>query len=204
LIPGVLLRDPVRSTQFGAALETDFGKAEGTFTFGFDAGYASGDPSPGFGVVQRPGAPAPKAGDLDGPQAYPPRDRRADNFRFHPDYRIDRILFREIIGAVTDAAYLKPHARWLMLKSPAFDVALSASAVASMAMYASSTPGGKRPLGVELDPSLTYRHRDGFSLALDYAVLFPLAGLDGLEQPGVKALAAKPAQLLRARIGFSF
>ena len=39
------------------------------------------------------------------------RDNRIDNFRFHSDYRVDRILFREIIGTVTDAMYAKPHAR---------------------------------------------------------------------------------------------
>ena len=30
------------------------------------------------------------------------RDTTVDNFRFHPDYHVDRILFREIIGTVTE------------------------------------------------------------------------------------------------------
>ena len=42
-----------------------------------------------------------KPGDLDGAKANPPFHTNVDNFRFHPDYRIDRILFREIIGTVT-------------------------------------------------------------------------------------------------------
>ena len=51
------------------------------------------------------------AGQLDGPQANLPRDHTVDNFRFHPDYHIDQILFREIIGTVTDAIYVRPHVR---------------------------------------------------------------------------------------------
>ena len=200
LVPGVLFRDPVKSTQFGAVLESDFGKTEAPFAFGFDAGYASGDSAPGFGVVQKPGAPAPKQGDLDGAQANPPKDNRVDNFRFHPDYRIDRILFREILGAVTDAAYVKPHARLAFYRTPAFEIGATASAVGSMAMYASSTPGGKRPLGIELDPSLHYAHRDGFQAALDYAILFPLGGLDNT----ALKMSASPAQLIRLRLGFMF
>jgi uncharacterized protein (TIGR04551 family) len=198
LVPGILLRAPVKSTQFGAALETDFG--DESLTFGADAGYASGDSAPGFGVVQKPGGRAPKPGDLDGPQANPPRDRTVNNFRFHPDYRIDRILFREIIGTVTDAAYVRPHGRVRLAYGDAFDFSASASVVASMAIFASSTPGGKAPLGVEIDPSLLYSHRDGFLAALDYGLLFPLAGLDNT----VSRLSAKPAQLLRLRLGFQF
>ena len=49
-------------------------------------------------------------GQFDGPQANLPRDRTVDNFRFHPDYHIDQILFREIIGTITDAIYIRPHA----------------------------------------------------------------------------------------------
>ena len=53
-----------------------------------------------------------------------------------------------------------------------------------------SRPGGKTPLGVEIDPTLTYLSRDGFRLQLQYAALLPLAGLDNpttgqAAQPGI-------------------
>ncbi len=200
VIPGVLLRDPVKARQLGAAFESDYGGDDGRASVGLDFGYASGDPAPGFGVVQKPGAKAPKPGDLDGPQANPRSDNRIDNFRFHPDYRIDRILFREIIGTVTDATYVRPHARVRLVDESSFRVTASAAAIASMANFAESTPGGKKPLGVELDPSLTYEHKDGFFATLDYAVLFPLSGLDN---PQV-GLFAKPAQLVRVRLNYVF
>jgi uncharacterized protein (TIGR04551 family) len=200
LLPGVLYRKPATSTQLGAALESDIGRAEGPVGAGLDMGYASGDAAPGFGAVIRPGAAAPKPGDLDGAQANPPFDNRADNFRFHPDYRVDRILFREIIGTVTDAAYVRPHVRFTPVRFSSGELTLSLAAVASTAVRASSTPNGKAPLGVELDPTLLYTSRNGFLAALEHAVLFPLAGLDN----DARGLSAKPAQLLRLRLQFVF
>ncbi len=196
LIPGVLLRDSVTATQLGAALETDFLPREGAFTLGFDFGIASGDSAPGFGAFPRTLQASPQAGDLDGPQATLPYDTTVDNFRFSPDYRIDRILFREIIGRVTDAFYFRPHARLRIFDQPFGALSLTAYGVASFAMEPTSTPGGQRPLGIEIDPALNYETHDGFIAALEYAVLFPLAGLDN---PAL-GLGATPAQLLRLRL----
>jgi uncharacterized protein (TIGR04551 family) len=199
LVPGVLLRDPVKSRQLGAALQSDFGTGESRFSGGLDGGYASGDPAPGFGVVQNANARAPVAGDLDGPQANPRRDNRIDNFRFHPDYRIDRILFREILGAVTDAVYARPHARVRITGAKSAQLSAHAAVIASSAVKASSTPSGKAPLGVEVDPSLVFETH-AFVAALDYAVLFPFEGLDNT----VASVSAKPAQLVRLRLNYLF
>jgi len=209
LIPGVELRDEYTSTQFGAALETEFGPnhatGSGRFFAGLDAGFASGDPAPGFGALlgandQGPNAPAPQPGDLDGPQAVAPFDTRVDNFRFHPDYRIDRILFREIIGTVTDAIYLRPHARVVLARVGPGTLQASLAVIASFAAEPSSTPSGERALGLELDPTLAYVTRDGFLATVEYAALFPFAAFDN---PAV-GLEAKPAQLLRFRLGFHY
>ncbi|MFB6373915.1 MAG: hypothetical protein ABEN55_12575, partial [Bradymonadaceae bacterium] len=108
LVPGVRLNDPITSRQFGGALETNFGRIDSPITGGLDAGYASGDPAPGFGAAPQYQGTSSEPGDLEGAQADPPSDLRVDNFRFHPDYRVDRILFHEIIGTVTDAFYLRP------------------------------------------------------------------------------------------------
>ena len=77
---------------------------------------------------------------------------------------------------------------------------LSLALVASSAVFASSTPGGAAPLGVELDPTIAYDSMDGFLVSLEHAVLFPLSGLDN---PGA-GLSARPAQLVRARVEFRF
>jgi uncharacterized protein (TIGR04551 family) len=199
LVPGVLLRDPAKSRQLGATLQSDFGAPDSRFSAGLDGGYASGDPAPGFGVLQKPGAPAPTPGDLDGPQAIPRRDNRVDNFRFHPDYRVDRILFREILGAVTDAVYARPHARAIIARADSAQLSAHAAVIASTAVERTSTPSGKAPLGVEIDPSLVFETH-AFVAALDYAVLFPLSGFDNT----VANLSAKPAQLVRLRLNYLF
>ena len=200
LIPGVRLRQPVGSRQFGFAVESEIGAPESDFGAGLDLGLASGDPAPGFGVKASVTGAIPKAGDLDGSQANPPFDNHVDNFRFHPDYHVDRILFREIIGTVTDAVYLRPHARYTLARLGPSKLTAQLAAVVSFAMEAASTPGQKAPLGVELDPTLAYGNRDGFNLALEHAVLFPLSGLDNPEMK----LSAKPAQSIRMRATYAF
>ncbi len=107
LIPGVLLRDPYTSLQWGGAAELELGTPTSRFSAGVHTGIASGDPAPGFGAFPQAGV-KPVAGELDAPQIDPPRDTRIDNLRFNPDYKIDRILFAEIIGTVTDTIYVQP------------------------------------------------------------------------------------------------
>jgi uncharacterized protein (TIGR04551 family) len=191
LVPGALLHEPMRGTQVGAALETEWTPLAGRLGVGLDFG---------FGAFPGTNQAAPRAGDLDGPQASPPWDNRVDNFRFHPDYRIDRILFREIVGTVTDAFYFRPHLRCRLLELGPGALSVSLAAVASFAVEPESTPGMRRPLGIELDPTLAYENALGFSAVLEYAALFPLAGLDNA-QPVMKA---KAAQLLRLRLLYRF
>ena len=193
LIPGVFLREDAESLQWGAALESEFFVMPNVFDLGLDLGVASGDPAPGFGALPRTTTGPGQPGDLDGAQLAPPFDRRVDNFRFHPNYRPDRILFREIIGTVTDAFYLRPHLRWTMVSHPSGRLRLSLAGVASFALESSSTPGGSNLLGVELDPTLSYENDEGWSIVGAYAVLFPLEGLDN---PAL-GLGAQPAQLFR-------
>jgi uncharacterized protein (TIGR04551 family) len=200
LIPGVRFRDAATSKQIGAALESEAGDADDSWRAGFDAGYASGDAAPGFGAFPGTRSTAPQPGDLDGPQARLPYDKAVNNFRFHPDYRVDRILFREIIGTVTDAVYVKPRFRGDVFRFSSGRLSAELAAIASFAVNHQSAPGQKSPLGVELDPTLSYRSVDGFELALEQATLFPLSGLDNPEL----GLRAKPAQLWRARATFVF
>ncbi len=199
LVPGVLLRDDVRSTQLGAAVQSAFGSDESPFEFGLDFGFASGDPAPGFGAYPPPGGAA-VPGEMDAPQASLPRDTRIDNFRFHPDYRIDRILFAEILGTVTDAAYVRPHARYRFATHGRAQLTLHLAAVASRALFASSTPGGRPELGVEVDSALAFTSTDGLNALLEHAFLFPLAGL---ANPDAN-LSPTPAQLVRLRLAYVF
>lgn len=183
LVPGVLLRQPIKSSQVGVAVESEIGTPTSPFGFGVDGGYASGDPGATLGAVQ-----------------LPPPNNRVDSFRFDPDYHIDRILFREIIGTVTGAAYVRPHARARVFKYSSGELRAEVAGIASFASASNWSPSGDAPLGVEVDPSLVYRSRDGFFAALEYAVLFPLSGMDNV----AAGLRAQPAQSFRVRLAFLF
>lgn len=199
LVPGVEL-EPVTTTAWGLAFESNLGTPDSTWGGGLDFGVASGDDAPGFGARVNYDTAVPTLGDLDGPQALPPGDTTADNFRFHPDYRIDRILFREIIGTVTDAFYLRPHARFTLGAGGPSVFEIRLAGVFSTTLNPESAPGGDELLGFELDPTIEYRSRDGFRAALDYALLIPLAGLDN----PAAGLTAQVAQSLRLRLSYHF
>jgi len=198
LVPGFLLRQPVEMLQHGLAVESELGAPTEQLGFGVDAGYASGDPAPGFGAFPSLDNATPQRGDLDGAQVRPPGDLRVDNFRFNPNYRIDYILFRQIIGTVTDAAYVRPHARIELGAFGPGKLTARFASVASWAIEPGSTPSGKRFLGVEVDSQLAYGGKDGLVAQLVHAVLFPGAAFDGA------MLAARPAQTIELLVGYAF
>ncbi len=199
LIPGVLYHQPITSNALGAALESELSPLGAAYGVGFDAGYASGDNGPGFGALPKIGAPPPQYGDLYA-AATPPFSNHANTFRFHSDYRVDQILFREIVGNVANCVYLRPHGRVDVWRSAPGVLSASVAGVASWAAVGASAPGGQSPLGVEIDPTLAYASHDGLLVALDYAVLFPMAGLDN----PASHLNATTAQLGRVRLMYLF
>jgi uncharacterized protein (TIGR04551 family) len=163
---------PVAVRQFGGTLQGDYRFLDGKLTFGVELGAASGDKNPGMG--NRPGRGLPVAGSIDGVQ-YTAADKAVRNFRFNPAYRVDLILWREILGGVTDAWYLKPTVRYDVLDG----LSLRAALVYSQAIYAESTPStNHRPLGLELDTGVHYASGDGFHLWLDWGILQPLDGFN--------------------------
>jgi uncharacterized protein (TIGR04551 family) len=195
--PGVSLRRPVTSTQLG-------GVASLAYSFRFplrlrvEVGYASGDDAPGFGVRFAPGQLTTQKGDLDGPQLRPPVDNTVDNFRFHPDYHVDLILWRRIVGQVTDAVYVKPSVRAGPFGSPNHHVSLEAALIDSSAIYATTPPGQANHLGVELDLAARYRYEAGFEIDLTYGVFVPGDGFRNL----ALGIDAQPAQALELIAGY--
>ncbi len=199
IMPGVALTHPVTLNQIGAAMKSEYGALNGEWGVGLDLGYASGDDAPGFALYSGAGRSKPVAGDLGGYQAGQ-GDHSIRNFRFSPDYHVDRILFRELLGGVTDAIYIRPHMRHRLCTLGEGELGIQLFGIFSFAAEPSSTPGLKAPLGVELDPSLTYKSGDNFSAALDYALLLPLKGLDHPEA----GLVAQTAHLLKIKLSYLF
>ncbi len=171
---------PVLIRQFGAVVQAHAKLAGGRFRLGGEFGLASGDRNPGFGNLPGRNA-APVPGDFEGTQ-FARGDKVLDirNFRFNRAYLVDSILFREILGGVTDAWYVKPTARYEIFDG----LVATAQVVYSQAVYATSTPSTvHNPLGVEPDIGLSYTSDDGFVAWLNYGLLFPLDGFDDL-RPG--------------------
>jgi uncharacterized protein (TIGR04551 family) len=200
--------------QFGAVAQAEAKLMKGALSLGIEFGYASGDKAPGFG--NNPRAVEVTDGTtavLQEPQfvcggtllANACEDASIRNFRFNRDYRIDMILWREILGSVTDAVYAKPTLKYSL--APGFD--LHGSLIYSRAVYSESTPSfaagtpgiaGSANLGVEFNAGARYETEDGFVAGLDWGILFPLAGL---EDAGLNDNLTTP-QALRAMLGIKF
>lgn len=194
--PGVSLRTAVTATQLGGVASLAY-RFRLPFAIRVEVGAASGDDAPGFGVATN-GILSPRKGDLDGAQLHPPGDMTLDNFKFHPDYHVDLILWRRIIGAVTDGVYIRPSLRFGPFGSVNNNVWLEAAFIESSAIFATSTPGQATHLGEEIDLSLRYRYEPAFEVGIQYGVFVPGAGFRNLELN----LDPHPAQALEVVLAY--
>jgi uncharacterized protein (TIGR04551 family) len=147
----------------------------------------------------------PPRGSIDGNQvgpAYP----SLNNYRFNPAYQVDLILWRRILGTVTDAWYAKPTFRWDVLDG----LSVAGQVVYSQAIFAESTPSSvNKPLGVELDLGVKYQSDDGFVFFLDYGLLGFLSGFQMTTTTGTPPVTATTsasgvAQNVHAGLGIVF
>lgn len=207
--------EPLWILQGAFALQSQYGFMDNKLQVGLDAGWASGDPAPGFGVRsgirQNPGAGSAdgqqfgncKAKNTDGSCAA--MDNWQTNFKFNPSYHVDLILFREIIGTVTDAFYFRPHISYI----PVEGLGVRGDIIASFSHFASSTPGSSMPLGLEFDVTGFYETDDGFHFQLQYGFLLPFAGLNHSNLEKNSTLyqqfgTAKTAQTVKFLMGVVF
>jgi uncharacterized protein (TIGR04551 family) len=142
----------------------------------------------------------------------PAGDRTLADFHFSPEYHVDEIFFRRIMGTVTNAAYVKPSiAYWLDLDSKKErEVGFSGSVIYSMALKPVSTPGNALSYGVEMNVGLQYRNlRENIYGGITWGVFWPMAALT---RPVVDASAplwshgegANATQVVRTFIGIRF
>jgi uncharacterized protein (TIGR04551 family) len=195
-MPGVSLRLPVTATQLGGVASLAY-RFRWPLTLRVEVGLASGDDAPGFGVSQN-GVLAPKKGDLDGAQLHPPGDMTIDNFKFHPDYHVDLILWRRIVGAVTDGVYVRPSLRFGPFGAVHHNLWAELSFVESTVLSSTTPPGQAAHLGEEIDLSLRYRYEAGFEISLQYGIFIPGAGFRNLDLH----LEPRPAQAFEAVLAY--
>ena len=170
--------NPYRLTQFGGAAEFEYRLLNNRLTIEFKTGYATGD-SDLEGLNYHNGLIAPQ------------RAAATSNtlFRFHPDYRVDMILWRQIFRQVSGAYYFRPGVTYAFVNSPGGDRLYGRAAVIwSRASEFVQTRGNAADLGIEINAEVTYQSnfRDttlgdrpgaGFFASLQYGVLFPMEGL---------------------------
>ncbi|MEJ7601721.1 MAG: TIGR04551 family protein [Kofleriaceae bacterium] len=101
-----------------------------------------------------------------------PGDDRLTQFIFNRDYKVDMILFRHLIGAVTNAAYAKPYLSYELTKSIGFKV----SNITSFALKPVATPGNGRMYGTEFNADIGYSS-GGLFAGVSYGVLFPFSAM---------------------------
>jgi uncharacterized protein (TIGR04551 family) len=179
--------------QWGAVVQTQY-QVIPRFSWGVELGAASGDSAPGFGNLPERGLSTdnsvrPAYGAMEGPQWGRPGDRTINNYRFNPAYQVDNILYRRILGQVTDSLYLKPNLHWDIIPGLALDGAMvysqaqcpestpSSSSVNSADFTSAISKRGHRPLGLEFDGKLSLSPNSTFTGWVDLGLLKPLSGM---------------------------
>jgi uncharacterized protein (TIGR04551 family) len=103
-----------------------------------------------------------------------PNNNHIGRFAFDPDYHVDLILFRRILGTVNNATYFKPGVSYDIVDNFGARVDI----MYAMANRPVAYPGNSYNLGLEIDAALMYKNEEeGFYAGLVYGVLFPFAAL---------------------------
>lgn len=182
--------------QFGAVAKASWTVLDNKMKLGLEVGYASGD--------QWDNEPQGTTNVRDARALPGPGDNTVSAFRFDFNYYVDLILFRELLGTVTNATYVKPTMAYKLTDS----ITGSAAAIASFANVPVATPGNGTMYGVEFDFDVGYAS-NGFFAGLAYGIFVPLSAMHHPADPGFGYGAANigdagNAQTIQARLILQF
>ena len=158
LVSGAAIR------KFGGVLRGTWTGVDNKLRIGLEAGFASGD--------QWDNTPQGNINIAYGNPLGGPGDTTLSQFMFNRDYRVDLLMWRHLIGAVTNAVYVKPFLAFDITKSIMFKV----SNVTSFALKPVATPGNGLVYGTEFDTDVGY-HEGGLYAGISFGVLFPFGAL---------------------------
>ncbi len=150
--------------KYGGALRVGWRGLENKLRLGVEGGFASGDQYDNTPQGNTNIAFANLLGNAS--------TKKLTQFMFDRDYRVDMILWRHLIGAVTNAGYVKPSLSYELTKSIAFQVAN----ITSFALKPVATPGNETMYGTEFNGDIGYRS-GGLYIGMSYGVLFPFAAM---------------------------
>lgn len=150
--------------KFGGVGRFTWRGVDNKLALGVETGFASGDQ---WDNTVQGNTNVAFANTLGGPG-----DKTLSQFIFNRDYFVDMIMFRHLIGAVTNASYTKPFLAYDLTKAINFRV----WNVTSFALKPIATPGNGRAYGTEFDADLSYRH-GGLMAGIGAGVLFPFGAM---------------------------
>ena len=158
--------------QLGGLARAHYKFLRDSLTVGLEVGSASG-PQNGDPIGElnwrrareKPGLPSSTDGLIH---------MNASRFTFDPDYHVDMILFRRILGTVYNATYFKPAVTYWLIDS----FGGQAEFIYSIANRPATFPGHSINLGAEINARLMYQNKqEGFNVIIEYGVLFDLGAL---------------------------
>ncbi len=210
------INNPASIRQYGLATQTEFRAIDDKLDLQFGFGWASGD---AYANNASNNALQPPPTGFQGEYTTGGQLAPISTFRFHPDYRVDLIFWRQIMSRVEGAYYFRPSVDYDFIRHPDGEKFGGGAAVIwSRASEFIQTPGHKTDLGVELDLQLYYQSKDGslnddptkiggFFTMLQYGVFFPLGGLGYLpgQTNGLNFdTGLSAAQTVRLFLGIAF
>jgi uncharacterized protein (TIGR04551 family) len=197
--PGVLAADQQQVTlrQFGWVAAGELKLYRDSFFVGLETGGATGDQAEDpsqylnyrWKFVQQPAG-----------------DHAINDFHFSPDYHIDEIFFRHVMGTVTNAIYVKPQSSYWFDLGQNRALGVNGSVIYSLAQVPVSTPGNSLQYGIEADLGATYRNTgEGVYCGATWGLFFPFGALNRPDSLwGSNASNASSAQILRIFMGVRF
>jgi len=183
--------------QYGGVLRADY--TMGGLSFGLETGFASGDESPGLSVVRDSNLTTTTDSGATALRA----NSRLSNFAFDRDYHVDLLMFRRIIGAVTNAMYFKPWVQYDLFEGDEDSLGARLEIIYARALEPDGTPGRSANYGVELDLRLFYEEQNRFLATVEWGILFPFEAFDFIDTNGTRS-SAKWGTVIQARVHWLF
>lgn len=199
-IDAAIADESTRILQFGYALEFKYGLFKDRFHIGLDHGLATGDSSPPYQHQYQSPFPNPPNGDY----------AAFGTFRFNPAYVQDLLLFKELLGTVANAGYVKPWAAFYFFQdnfSARLDIEFAG------AIDKRGTLAGDRSLwGLEMAGAIRYHDaEEPIFFQLQYGAMFPFGAWNAVREVqsasgdiGYRRDDTRAAQTIQAQLGVRF
>ncbi len=158
--------------KFGGTGRLSWKGMEGKLRLGLEGGAASGDQWDNLPAGNTHFSNANLLGTCAA-GASCPNDTKLTQFIFNREYKVDMILWRHLIGAITNAGFAKPFLAYDLTKA----ITMRVANITSFALRPIATPGNASMYGTEFNADLSYKS-GGFTLGIAYGVLFPLGAMN--------------------------